>query len=210
MILFADNDIFLKLTGCGLLQDFIDCLSLTQQQIYVAPTLKFSIRGQMNKSFHGEQAESAKNTLSQFLNKVNVSEELAADEQQTFLDTLSVFPKIDPGEAILLTHAYFNPASKIATGDKNCLKAVIKANNLTDLQQSLQGRVYTLEMAMLILIERMGFEAINAKVSNRCIEDMVLKMAFGENRSQENAVMCLSSYTKELISLLAEPQLIIE
>lgn len=207
MILFADNDIFLKLTGCDLLHEFINCLSLTQENICVAPSLKYSIKGQMKKSFLGEGAENATNVLSEFLKNVKVTDELS-NEQNEFLTGIAVIPKIDSGEALLLTHAFYNATSKIATGDKSCLKAVIGTNHLLALQQSLQGRVYTLELAMLMLIERLNFDVVNEKVTSRCIEDTVLKMAFGQGKTKENAVACLSSYTKEFLMLLAEPQLI--
>lgn len=210
MILFVDNDIFLKLAGCDLLHEFIDCLLLTQQQIRVAPNLPFSIKGQMNKSYHGEQSEKAKNILSEFIKNVQVTDELVVDGQHEFLNELLLIPKIDPGEALLFTHAYYNNLSKIATGDKNCLTALLKAENLIKLQQALRGRIYTFELAMLILIEKIGFDEVNKKVSNRCVDDMVLKMSFGNDRTQDHAMQCLSSFTKDFLDLLVEPQLILK
>ena len=210
MILFVDNDIFLKLAGCDLLHEFIDCLLLTQQQIRVAPNLPFSIKGQMNKSYHGEQSEKAKNILSDFIKNVQVTDELVVDGQHEFLNELLLIPKIDPGEALLFTHAYYNNLSKIATGYKNCLSALLKAENLIKLEQALRGRIYTFELAMLILIEKIGFDEVNKKVSNRCVDDMVLKMSFGNQRTQDHARQCLSSFTKDFLDLLAEPQLILK
>lgn len=63
-------------------------------------------------------------------------------------------------------------------------------------------------LAMLILIEKLGYETVNEKVIQRCVDDTVLKMAFGESRSVDNAIACLSSYSSEVILLLSDSHLI--
>ena len=61
-----------------------------------------------------------------------------------------------------------------------------------------------------MIIEKIGFDEVNKKVSNRCVDDMVLKMSFGNQRTQDHARQCLSSFTKDFLDLLAEPQLILK
>ena len=79
---------------------------------------------------------------------------------------------------------------------------------LNEIANGLNGRVYTLETAMLILISRLSFDVINQKVIERCVVDGTLNLAFGEQRAAEHAIACLSSYCSELKPLLAESHLL--
>ena len=54
----------------------------------------------------------------------------------------------------------------------------------------------------MLLIENLGFEKVNQMVINRCVEDGVLRLAFGQERNIENATDCLKSYCGNLSSLL--------
>lgn len=206
MILFADNDILMKLAGCDLLIPFCDAIKLENQDCYVTSTAHRAIPSQAKKGKNKLTNPDLYQKLVEFVNRTKVITDAAP--QHEILDELSIASNIDPGEAQLILSAYNNPSSKMATGDRRCLVSLLNAQSLQDITHSLSQRVYTLEIAMLILIEKLGYEFVNQKVIQRCVDDTVLRMAFGESRSVDNAIACLSSYSSEVIPLLSDSHLI--
>ena len=127
---------------------------------------------------------------------------------------IQAFDDINGGEAYLMLAMHYYPNAKFITGDKRCLKALIKNKEqapLTNIFNLLENKVYCLESALLALIEIHGFDYINDRVSSRHIskvtDDGVLGLAFGENKNQDNCIECLSSYCRDVVSLLAEVNL---
>ena len=203
MIVFADNDILIKLAGCDLLIPFCEAIGNQNTDFYVTSSAKFAIPKQSKKKL---KIPEAIQQLHEFMGRTSAIQDV--QPQMDILDTLTETPDIEGGEAFLILSAYNNPTCRLATGDKRCLVSLLNSSSLSEITKSLSQRVYTLEIAMLILIDRLGYEVVNQKVIQRCVEDMVLKLAFGETRSFENAVECLSSYSSDVIPFLSDSHLI--
>ncbi|RYL13111.1 hypothetical protein [Acinetobacter baumannii] len=203
MIVFADNDILIKLAGCDLLIPFCEALQIQENNFFVTPSAKFAIPKQSRKKLSDPQSLQQ---LNEFLGRTSTIQE--AIPQAELLDELINTPNIDGGEAQLILSVHNQPASKLATGDKRCLASLLNTPSLSEIANSLTGRVYTLEIAMLILIDKLGFDAVNQKVIQRCVEDGTLNLAFGKQRAIDHAIECLSSYCSELKLLLAESHLL--
>ncbi len=203
MIVFADNDILIKLAGCDLLIPFCEAIQTQENNFFVTSSAKFAIPKQSKKKLSNSQSIQQ---LHEFLGRTSTIQD--AVPQTELLDKLLNSQDIDGGEAQLILSAYNMPSSKLATGDKRCLSSLLNAPSLNEIANGLSGRVYTLETAMLILISRLGFDAINQKVIQRCVVDGTLHLAFGEHRTAEHAIECLSSYCSELKLLLAESHLL--
>lgn len=203
MIVFADNDILIKLAGCDLLIPFCEAIQTQEIDVFVTPSAKFSIPQQSRKKLNNPQAIQQ---LQEFIGRTAIIQDVVP--QTELLDKLLNTQNIDGGEAQLILSAYNSPSSKLATGDKRCLSSLLNAPSLNEIANGLNGRVYTLETAMLILISRLSFDVINQKVIERCVVDGTLNLAFGEQRAAEHAIACLSSYCSELKPLLAESHLL--
>lgn len=203
VIVFTDNDILIKLAGCDLLLPFCEAIQTQDSDFFVTPSAKFAIPKQGKKKLTNPQCLQQ---LHEFLGRTNIIQDVVP--QTELLDELLNAQNIDGGEAQLILSAYNSPSSKLATGDKRYLASLLATPSLSEIANSLAGRVYTLETAMLILISRLGFDAINQKVIERCVVDGTLNLAFGEHRTIDNAVECLSSYCSELKLLLAESHLL--
>lgn len=143
MILFADNDILIKLAGCDLLLPFCEAIQTQDSDFFVTPTAKFAIPRQAKKKLTNPQSLQQ---LREFLGRTSVIQD--AVPQAELLDELMNTQDIDAGEAQLFLSAYNNPVSKLATGDKRCLVSLLNTASLSEIKNNLAGRVYTLETAM--------------------------------------------------------------
>lgn len=206
MIVLADNDILIKLAGCNLLNEFLCLLQTNTDNIFITTTAKYSISSQIKKI----QDEELKLEITQF---IGVLQTLPTVDNE-LLAQVQAFDDINGGEAYLMLAMNHYPNANFITGDRRCLKALIqnKAQTpLKDIFDLLEHKVYCLESALLALIEIHGFDYINNKVSNRHIskvtDDGVLRLAFGEHKSQDHCVECLSSYCRDVISILAKVNL---
>ena len=203
VIVFSDNDILIKLAGCELLIPFCEAIESSNTDIFVTEAAQRAIPKQGNKKLTAPQSLEQ---LKVFMENTKTMQQALL--QTEILDQLIETPNIDGGEAFLILAAYNDPNSKLATGDKRCLSSLLNTPSLHNIANSLNGRVYTLETAMLILIQKMGFDFVNQQVIKRCVVDGTLNLAFGESRSIEHATECLSSYCSELLPLLSDPHLI--
>lgn len=203
MIVFADNDILIKLAGCDLLLSFCEAVQTQESSFFVTSSAKYAIPKQSKKKLTDAQSIQQ---LHEFINRTAIIPD--AVPQADLLDELLNAQNIDGGEAQLILSTYNNAAARLATGDKRCLTSLLNTPSLSCVSAGLSERVYTLETAMLILISHLGFDTVNDKVINRCVDDGTLNLAFGEHRSVEHAIECLSSYCSPLKPLLAESHLL--
>lgn len=118
MIVLADNDILIKLAGCNLLDDFLHLLQTNTDNIFITTSAKFSIPSQIKKI----QDNSLKFKITQFVGKLQTLPIVDND----LLAQVQAFDDINGGEAYLMLAMRHYPNAKFITGDKRCLKALIK------------------------------------------------------------------------------------
>ncbi len=206
MILFADNDILLKLTGCSLLIPFLEALTLTDADVCLTYDAKFSLKKQAQKKFVADEA--AQLAILTMLERVRHLEQ-AVEDPEGMLDLMISINGLDGGESLLFLAAGANASDKLATGDKRALRALCANTHvIAPVHNGLRGKVFTLESALLLLMERLGFKLVSEQVCGRNIADKTLDLAYGSNRSVDHAIDCLSSEARPFIELLATPELV--
>jgi hypothetical protein len=189
MIILADNDIIYKLACFDLLQEFLTCLEAAPQDIYVLSTLKYKLRKKLKND------PIPLKRLEEFVAVIS-------EVPQASAQSLERFVGLDVGEqqlfAVMIEYA---DTSQLVTGDKRALQAVAELA-VTDqaLLHILSGRVECFEGVLLGLIQRYGFEVINAKISAYPNADGLCRMAFGINRTQEHAEEAIRSYLESIRS----------
>ena len=162
MICLSDNDIILKLAVCDLLADALAALEATREEVYVLPTARFVLL----RPKHPEQAkerfgEAVVERVRAFLESVRVIDRSPPPEEQQILDDLV---GIDAGEAVLFSATAYFPEYLLATSDKRSLRVLSAEAACQPICRRLAGKVFCFEQVILRIIDRMGFDAVRAKV----------------------------------------------
>lgn len=159
MIILSDSDIVRKLAYCELLLEFLQYLQCPPNEVWVLPGLRFQLRKKLSK------APDALRNFDQFLSRVKTI-------PPANIDTLERFEALDVGERQLLAVLCDEQRiSQLVTGDKNALDKVAA---LTFGDEQLRTRmqetsVLCLESILLGLLEKRGFNVVQARVLNKWI-----------------------------------------
>lgn len=195
MLLLSDNDILVKLGLLGLLPDFLKSLGLENNQVYITESTMYSLPPQLKKytrdnDIHRPILE----LVAQFQKISSIDIEL--------LEKFNTVSDIDSGEAILATKMIENSSAYLATGDKRFLRAIKQ----TDFSKDFENRVYTFELALLLLVESIGYERVKSKIleTSQLLDkplDGLFKLAFRVDSTKESDIECLISFTKDIQDL---------
>lgn len=184
MIVLADNDIVHKLACCDLLPELMQWLEAPPNEVWVLPTLLHVIRRKLKAN------PPALACLEVFMQSTQCIPSANPEH-------IARFPGLDVGELQMLAvfvDSQFD-CNRLVTGDKRALRLIAEfASYDTDLHRRLNGRVDCLEGIMLGLIDRFGFDAINAKVIQGIEVDGLFRLAFGRHRNCDHAREAITSY----------------
>ncbi|MDY6938636.1 MAG: hypothetical protein SWY16_13310 [Cyanobacteriota bacterium] len=194
MNVFVDNDIILKLAACNLFSEAITSFEFKQSNLRVLSNAKYVFRGrgkvkQQYPSAIRDRAIAIVETCRTI--QANLSDELAI---------LLQVEAIDEGEAILISATCQQNYFYLVTGDKRCLEALARNDEIREIHQSLQGKCICLEQIILNLIYTQGFEKISEKVLPARQYDTALRSIFGsgEEATQDNVLQSLQGYINDL------------
>lgn len=193
VISFIDNDIILKLTTCDLFWEAMDLLGVQIADIRILTSTRFVFRS--NKSIKEQYSEEVRNKAIELVKNLSTVE---ADPSNP-LFSLNI-AGIDVGELTLIYRAISEPDFYLVTGDKRCLRALVKTPELATVREKLNGRVICLEQLIYKLIIDTDFEVIRSKVVPVRDCDTALKVAFGsgDRAEQPNVIWALEEQIKEL------------
>lgn len=174
-----DNDVFIKLAGCGLIDDA--CQQLRIQESWVLSSLKPQLthskrRGKLAQYFATWPDE----VRSQVLGFLDHAQKLPPAEDQAFIEYYLTEYRLDVGELQLLEAALRSDDGFLITGDKRFLNQLVTIPELFALAlEKLPGRFACLESVLLLLIDRCGFEFVRDRVLPFKEYDGQIKIAFG-------------------------------
>lgn len=192
MELFLDNDIILKLSVAGLLEEIEKIYKADSSSIYVLPSAPFYFKDnpKLKKKYSSDTIERAKEVA----NKYSIIPDDYNDEEK--FQSIANIDKLDSGEQILFSVTPQTEEILILTGDKNSISALNNAEGVDDIKAYLKDKIIFLEELMFVLIKKEGFEKISKSVSaaNFCF-DKVIRTCFNQtNADEEKVVDCLKSY----------------
>lgn len=187
MRLLVDTDAFCTLAVCGLLKDTVRLLGATWPECGRLPALPYMLRsGRLRKKYGIENCE--------LMLKVAESISPVPEPGNVWLEKLVPIEAIDPGEAQLFaTAAQFE--IMIMTGDKRALAAL---KNIDGLPSALEGRVVTLEAALIALCKHIGPDKIRHHLQPSMEKNQMIKICFSTPGS--DPFECLHSYYNDLAS----------
>lgn len=212
MILLSDNDLVIKLAQCDLIDEALGSLEANRSDCFVLNTMKYSLRLNEPDKAIAKYVGSpqAFDRINELLESCSILS--AAPMQYDLLEHLNEIPNIDPGEQALFLHAKDNDTNsvdyRILTGDKKALRAICNYDQL-EAFEFLRTKIVCLETCMMDLIDFVGFDYVNQKVSAarpQVVEakyDKILRAAFGQGRNIEHCLTCLRSHASDIRWLLS-------
>jgi len=202
LIVFADNDIILKLAQCDLLDALPDILDCQEAEIYITPAAKY----QLLPKKHAKALSKCGNeeTVARLKAFLDTTQTLSAVKDTALLDQLEDIDGIDGGEKFLFAAAVETEKPLLITGDKRALKALLEhQDQLPTVFSVLQNAVVTFESAILLAMHKFGFAIVKQKLLGSPKPDGMLKLVLRSETGEADFVEGLCSFSKEITPLLA-------
>ena len=159
--LLLDNDIFLLLSGAGLLEESVAALGFSLAEARRLDSLEHMLR-KPARAFSRYSAE----ILTRAANDCSRVAALDEEPDAQMLELLDAHgTNVHGGEAVLLALTASHRDYYFGTNDKTALRAVACEPGLAELRKRVAGRILCLETAARRLIERMGAEEVATRLA---------------------------------------------
>ena len=201
-----DNDVLKKLITFGLFDRTLDLFNCSYQQVNILETAQYKFEGDWRK-FRKGKVRKTENKLIKYEQVVTLAKMLPQISEASvaidIFEQLFSFENIDPGEAILTSHAITllknDEDAQIFTGDKRFLTALAKVD-LPEINTYLKHRVWCLEQLVLKNIDCYGFEFVREQIVPVRDCDRAIKAVFGsgDQSSSCNAIPTLKQYIEDI------------
>jgi hypothetical protein len=159
--LLLDNDIFLLLSGAGLLDETIGALGFTLAEARRLDALAHMLRKRARAL--SKYSEEILTRAADDCTRVAVIDE-EPDGQMMELFTAHG-AQVHGGEAVLLSLTASHETYLLGTNDKTALRAVASEPGLSALRERVAGRIVCLEIVMQRLIELLGTEELARRIT---------------------------------------------
>jgi hypothetical protein len=191
-----DTDILLKLSALDLVQETLQLLQLSEQDVYLLPSATHYLRKADKRLIYryGKEGVERAQKLAQQAKFVGFHLE------KSELELLSSVPDIDTGEALLYASTYALREFWLLTGDKRSLTALAASPNCQPIAARLSGKVICLEQVVIHSLSSYPFEILLSKIVPARECDTAVKVAFGSGNQTDlsHAIGALDAYISEL------------
>jgi hypothetical protein len=186
----------LKLSALDLVQETLQLLQLSEQDVYLLPSATHYLRkaGKRLIYRYGKEGVERAQKLAQQAKFVGFHLE------KSELELLSSVPDIDTGEALLYASTYALQEFWLLTGDKRSLTALAASPNCQPIAARLSGKVICLEQVVIHSLSSYPFEILLSKIVPARECDTAVKVAFGSGNQADlsHAIGALDAYIEEL------------
>lgn len=200
--LLLDNDIFLLLSGAGLLEDSLAALGFSLADARRLDSLKHMLRkGARSLSRYSEEI---------LVRAANDCSRVAALDEEPSEQMLELFgahaTSVHVGEAVLLVLTASHGDYYFGTNDKTALRAVACEAGMAELRERVAGRIICLETVVKLLIKRMGAEELATRLAPVLRFDSRLFAIFSPAQSgrSEDCPIAIESFLSGLRRELGE------
>ncbi len=167
MRVLVDTDVFCKLALGGVLHDAIALLGADLSECGRLPALPHMLRrGGLRKAYGPEACDA----LLPVANEVPV----AIQPSDAWLDRLTPFGAIDPGEAQIFAAAA-EAGLIVMSGDKRALRVL---KDIAGFPDALTGRIVVLEAILLALCDHLGPDEVRQRIHALVTLDKVVQVSF--------------------------------
>jgi hypothetical protein len=186
----------LKLSALDLVQETLQLLQLSEQDVYLLPSATHYLRKADKRLIYryGKEGVERAQKLAQQAKFVGFHLE------KSELELLSSVPDIDTGEALLYASTYALQEFWLLTGDKRSLTALAASPNCQPIAARLSGKVICLEQVVIHSLSSYPFEILLSKIVPARECDTAVKVAFGSGNQADlsHAIGALDAYISEL------------
>lgn len=192
-----DSDAARKLCQYQLIHELTRALECALTDLAVLPQLIFQLRlNDPEKALKKLGSDESVTMAIELVRHANTVEVLM-EQSNHILDFER--PDIDSGEAVLFAALYQNAQDRLISGDKRAFVALSNATAPIS-TDGIWARLICLEEAILLILEREGFDQVSAKVRARSDVDKAMSMVFGRTQAANHASVleALISYIQDL------------
>ncbi len=175
-LIFADNDILLKLAEYDLLQHACTALSTTPSSIRFQPATKHVILHMRDKAIKGKESPYSQRAFDRAIAFV---ESASYPTDRPNIDWAEGSEGIDFGEAQLASWAVEADDSLLLTGDKRFMKALAGSPAARHIFDGLRGRVVCLEEILRAIMRTDGVDCVRKAVKHAPKCDQAISFVFG-------------------------------
>jgi hypothetical protein len=176
-IVFADNDIILKLAEYDVLPDMCSLLGVDSTKVKVLDPAKH-IYARLKKRL--EAGQNVQRSLQGLDRAIEFAEAATQLTDKADIDWTENRDSIDVGEAQLASWVVeSDDGTCLLTSDKRFLKALAQADAGEHIFRGLYGRVICLEEIIKALIAELGFDHVRSRVASAPECDTGMQLVFG-------------------------------
>lgn len=200
-VVFADNDIILKLAEYDLLPDTCSLLGVDATEVVVLDSAKFIFARMKQKLQAGKDMKRSHHGLDRAIQFAEAAAHLTERADILWADDCD---NIDIGEAQLASWVVeSDDCTCLLTSDKRFLKAIAQAEAGKHIFEGLQGRAICLEEVIKALIALLGFEHVRDKIAASALCDTGMQLVFGSSFDlpQQQVMDGLESMLREVESV---------
>lgn len=193
MKLLVDTDVFCKLQVAGLFSDAIGLFAADHRDCGRLPALLYMLRRGKLRRRLGEETCDA-------LIPIAVALAVIPQPSDIWLNELIPIEGIDVGEAQLFATAA-ETGLFVVSGDKRSLRAL---KGIERFVSALNGRIVVLEAILIALCDRLGADAVRARIGALAAADTMVQVCFssGNQNPREALVSYYESLAAELVPLV--------
>lgn len=197
-LLLIDSDLFVLLSGAGLLEALLSALDVEEGAARRLQPLPHMLeKGRLARRYPPGIREKAQAWCPRI-------PPLEAVPDPATLEQLLLVPGIDPGEALLFGVAAETGHTLLASGDRRSFEAIAASSDLSGLRAQLEGKLLALESALDLLRRNLPYQDLTRKLAS--VRDyhrtVRVLLSQGEQTPEASFRGGLDSYLRDLRSQL--------
>jgi hypothetical protein len=206
-ILLVDSDMFVLLSGAGVLETIANLLGFELKNVRRLDALPYQLR--KSRKFRKNYSKSVLDRALALCQKVPSLLDRPTNDDA--LQRLATTDKIDEGEAVMFGVMAEQELYLLAPGDKVAMRALAKGTGLEDIKRAVSGRIICLESVVRLLVKSVGTSKTAAAFTPLRDGNVTLRVLFsrGELTTEEDCLAGIASYLNELIQDVGDNFLLI-
>ena len=194
--LLIDSDIFILLSGAGVLKRAVELLGFDIENVRRLDALPH----QLERGRKFRERYSYKVRAKAIEGCKQIASLIERPAQDDVLQRLASVSRIDEGEALMFALMTERDVYILASGDKQAMRTLATTPELADIRSSVAGRVVCLEAVIRLLVRQLGARRTATAFTPLRNSNTTLRVVFslGEKTPKAQCLAALRSYLNDL------------